>query len=84
MVALFKVRRPGSGVIIVGRYPYFWSALGSVHLVSGVAIAIADWLIPAVNKIVRINDQVMSLQLSHTLAVLAVFSVHPSPKLQGE
>ena len=76
VAALSEVRRPGSGVISVGGYTYYWSGQDSGRHFSGVAIAVADWLIPAVDKICRISDRVMSLRLSHSLGVLAVFSVY--------
>ena len=82
VAALSEVRRPGSGVISVGGYTYYWSGQDSGRHFSGVAIAVADWLIPAVDKICRISDRVMSLRLRHSLGVLAVFSVY-APTSKG-
>ena len=82
VAALSEVRRPGSGTISVGGYTYYWSGQGQGRHLSGVAIAIADWLIPAVDKVNTISDRVMSLRLRHSLGVLAVFSVY-DPTSQG-
>ena len=60
VAALSEVRRSGSGVISVGGYTYYWSGQDSGRHFSGVAIAVADWLIPAVDKICRLSDRVIS------------------------
>ena len=82
VAALSEVRRPGSGVISVGGYTYYWSGRGSGLHFGGVAIAVADWLIPAVDNISRLSDRVMSLRLRHSLGTLAVFSVY-APTSKG-
>ena len=83
VAALSEVRRPGSGEISVGGYTYYWSGQDSGHHFSGVAIALADWLIPAVDNISRLSDRVMSLRLRHSLGTLAVFSVY-APTSKGD
>ena len=83
VAALSEVRRPGSGQISVGGYTYYWSGQDSGLHFSGVAIALADWLIPAVDNISCLSDRVMSLRLRHSLGTLAVFSVY-APTSKGD
>ena len=70
------VRRASSGVISGGEYTYYWLGQDSGQYFGGIAIAVAERLIPAVDKICHISERVMSLRLRHSLGVLAVFSVY--------
>ena len=64
MVALSEVRRPGQGQIGVGEYTYFWSGPVRTHT-RGVAIAVAGWLLPAVDNIRCSSDRLMNLRWRH-------------------
>ena len=76
MAAVSEVRRPGSGLISVGGYTYYWFGQGSRQHFSGVAIAIVNRLIMAVDKTCRFGDRMMSFRQKASLGDLAVFSVY--------
>ena len=56
MAAFSEVWRLGQGQIGVGGYTFFWSGTVRTHT-HGVAIAVADWLLLAVDNIRRISDR---------------------------
>ena len=53
VAALSEVRRPGTGQISVGGYTYFWSGSPLGRHTEGVAIAVADALLPAIDDILE-------------------------------
>ena len=76
VAALSEVRRPGEGQISVGGYTYFWSGSRTGAHFGGVAIAVADALLPAIDNICYVSDRLMSLRLRHNTGVLTVVSVY--------
>ena len=85
VAALSEVRRPGTGQISVGGYTYFWSGSSLGRHTEGVAIAVADALLPAIDNIRYHSERMMSLRLRHTLGALVVVSVYaPTDKRRND
>ena len=76
VAALSEVRRLDEGQISVGGYTYFWSGSRTGVHFGGVAIAVADVLLPVIDNIRYISDRLMSLRLRHNTGVLTVVSVY--------
>ena len=83
LAALSEVRRLGRGEIRVGGYTYFWSGPAEGHT-QGVAIAVADQLLPAVDDIRCVSERLMSLRLRHSQGALTVVSVYAPTNTRGK
>ena len=75
VAALSEVRRPGSGWVSGGGYTYYWSGRPQGHL-EGVAVAVADRLVPMITEVTPVNERIMRLRISHTLGVISLVSVY--------
>ena len=88
LAALSEVRRLGRDEIRVDGYTYYWSGPVDGHT-QGVAIAVTDCLLPAVDEIRCVSERLMSLRLRHSQGVQTVVSVYAptdtrSPKLDQD
>ena len=80
--ALSEVRPLGRGETRVEGYTYYWSGLTEWHT-QGVAIAVADCLLPAVDDIRCVSERQMSLRLRHSQDALTVVSVYAPTDTRG-
>ena len=70
-----EVRRPGSGWVSGGGYTYYWSGRPQRHL-EGVAVAVADRLVPMITEVTPVNKRIMRLRISNNLGVISLVSVY--------
>ena len=76
IAALSEVRRPGTGEIRVGGYTYYWSGRADGHHTQGVAMAVADRLVPLIRDVTPVSERILRLRLVHSLGVVAIVAVY--------
>ncbi|KAG2471198.1 CAC1C protein, partial [Polypterus senegalus] len=76
VAALSEVHRPGTGQISVGGYTFYWSGCSDGCHTRGVAVALADWLVPMMSNVIPFNECIMRLRLRYSLGDLSVVPVY--------
>ena len=66
---------PGSEWVSGGGYTYYWSGRPQGHF-EGVAVAVADRLVPMITEVTPVNERIMRLRITHTLGVISRASVY--------
>ena len=68
------LRRSGSGWVSWDGYTSYWSGCPRGHP-EGVAVAIADRLVPEIIEVTPVNKRIMSLRITHTIGVWSLWSL---------
>lgn len=76
VAALSEVRRPGSSMISVGGYTYYWSGCSDGHHLQGVAIVISSRRQPSVVEVTPVNERIMVLRLKLVFGLLSLIAVY--------
>ena len=76
VVGLTEVRRPGSGMTVVGGYTYYWSGRSDGRHTEGVAVAVANWLAPMIMQVTPVNERLLRLRIKHSLGVFSLVIVY--------
>ena len=76
VAALSEVRRPAAGEISVGGYTYYWSGRADGRHTEGVALAVADRLVPLISEVTPVNERIMRLRLTHSIGVVSFVAVY--------
>ena len=58
-----------------GGYTYYWSGRPQGHF-KGVAVAVADRLVPMITDVTPANERTMRLRITHLLGVISLISVY--------
>ena len=76
IVGLTEVRRPKSGVAVVGGYTYYWSGRPDGRHTEGVAVAVANWLVPMIMQVTPVDERMMRLRIKHSLGAISLVVVY--------
>ncbi len=76
VVALSEVRRPGTGHISSGGYTYYWSGRADGRHTEGVAVAVANRLVPLIKEVTPVSERIMRLRLAHSLGMVSLVAVY--------
>ncbi|XP_069977672.1 uncharacterized protein [Penaeus vannamei] len=70
------MRRPGSGIISVGGYTYYWSGRSDGHYLQGVAMSIFSKLQPSVVEVTPVDERIMVLILKVSFGFISLIAVY--------
>ena len=70
-----EARRPGSGWVSGDSVPEYWSDRHYQHL-EEIAAAVDDRMAPMITLVIPVNECIMRLRISDTLAVISLASVY--------
>ncbi|XP_069977740.1 craniofacial development protein 2-like [Penaeus vannamei] len=74
VAALLEVR-PGSGMISMGWYTYYWSGRGDGHL-QGVDIAISRRRQPLLEEVSLVDERIVALRPKHAFGFVSIIAIY--------
>ena len=76
VAALSETRLPYRGETSVGGYTYYWSGAPNGHRVNGVAVAVADQLVPLIGGVTPVSERILRLRITHSLGTISLVAVY--------